>query len=47
MANQTKDKIDLKDIVLNAKKLKLFLNGAQLTYQLPDGLYRIYNENIR
>lgn len=40
-----KDKIDLKDIVLNAKKLKLFLNGAQLTYQLPDGLYRIYNEN--
>lgn len=40
-----KDKIHLKDIVLNEKRLKLFLNGVQLTYHLPDGLYRIYNED--
>lgn len=40
-----KDKIHLKDIVLNEKRLKLFLNGVQLTYRLPDGLYRIYNED--
>jgi len=32
-------------ITLNEKKLQLFLNGVQLTYQIPDGLYRIYSEN--
>lgn len=33
------------DIKLNSKKLQLFLNGVQLTYQLKEGLYRIYSEN--
>lgn len=33
------------DIYLDEKKLKLFLNGVQLTYHLEDGLYRIYNGN--
>lgn len=33
------------DITLNEKKLQLFFNGVQLTYQLPDGMYRIYSEN--
>lgn len=32
-------------IKLNSRKLELFLNGVKLTYQLKDGLYRIYNEN--
>jgi tRNA pseudouridine55 synthase len=29
-------------IKLENKKLELFLNGAQLTYKLNDGVYRIY-----
>lgn len=33
------------DIYLNERKLKLFLNGVQLTYNLSEGLYRIYDEN--
>lgn len=33
------------DIILNKKKLTLFSNGVQLTYSLPNGLYRIYTEN--
>ena len=45
MQLKQKDKNDLIDIVLNANKLKLFLNGVQLTYHSPDGLYRIYTEN--
>ena len=32
-------------IKLNSRKLELFLNGVKLTYQLKDGLYRIYNES--
>ncbi len=32
-------------IKLNSRKLELFLNGVKLTYQLKDGLYRIYTEN--
>lgn len=32
-------------IILNEKKLQLFLNGVQLTYKLSDGLYKIYREN--
>ena len=32
-------------IKLNSRKLELFLNGVNLTYQLKDGLYRIYSEN--
>lgn len=30
-------------ISLNEYKLKLFLNGVQLTYNLEDGIYKIYN----
>ena len=32
-------------IKLNNRKLELFLNGVKLTYQLKNGLYRIYDEN--
>lgn len=31
-------------IDLNARKLGLFLNGVMLTYNLKDGVYRIYND---
>lgn len=31
-------------IQLNAKKLQLFLNGVQLTHELDDGIYTIYND---
>lgn len=31
-------------INLNSKKVKLFLNGVNLEFQLEDGIYRIYNE---
>ena len=30
---------------LNDKKLELFLNGVQLTFELNDGIYRVYNKN--
>lgn len=33
------------NIVLNERKLQLFLNGVQLTYELKDGIYKIYKEN--
>lgn len=33
-----------KNINLNEKKLQLFLNGVQLTWPLPDGVYRIYSK---
>ena len=33
-----------KKIVLNERKLELFLNGVMLTHILEDGLYNIYNE---
>lgn len=32
-------------ISLNEKKLKLFLNGVQLTYDFEDGIYKIYHED--
>lgn len=32
-----------KNINLNEKKLQLFLNGVQLTWPLPDGLYKVYS----
>ena len=32
-------------IKLENKKLQLFLNGVQLTKNMEDGIYRIYNEN--
>jgi len=31
-------------ILLNSQKLQLFLNGVQLTYNLEDGIYRIYSD---
>ena len=31
-------------IYLNEKKLKLFLNGVKLTYNMKNGLYRIYSD---
>ena len=34
-----------KNINLNEKKLQLFLNGVQLTWNLEDGMYRIYCDN--
>ncbi len=34
-----------KNINLNEKKLQLFLNGVQLTWNLEDGIYRIYCDN--
>lgn len=36
---------DLSKIELDSRKLELFLNGLQLTYNLEDGVYRIYNNN--
>ena len=33
-------------INLNDRKLELFLNGVQLTFELEDGVYRVYNKNI-
>ena len=36
---------DYEKIVLNERKLQLFLNGVQLTYELKDGIYKIYKEN--
>ena len=32
-------------IKLNEYKMKLFLNGVQLTYNLDDNIYKIYNTN--
>ena len=34
-----------KNINLNEKKLQLFLNGVQLTWNLENGIYRIYCDN--
>ena len=36
---------DKPKIDLNNRKLELFLNGVQLTHELEEGLYRIYNNN--
>ena len=36
---------DKPKINLNNRKLELFLNGVQLTQELDDGLYRIYNNS--
>lgn len=34
-----------KKIELDDRKLELFLNGVKLTYNMEDGLYKIYNKN--
>lgn len=36
---------DKNTIELDRKKLELFLNGVKLTYNLPQDIYRIYNNN--
>lgn len=36
---------DKERINLNDRKLELFLNGVQLTHELEDNTYRIYNKN--
>ena len=33
------------NIVLNERNFQLLLNGLQLTYELKDGIYKIYKEN--
>ena len=30
---------------LNNKKLELFLNGVMLTYEIDEGIYRVYNNS--
>lgn len=32
-------------IVLNDKKMQLFLNGVMLTFEKADGVYRVYNDD--
>lgn len=32
-------------IVLNNRKLELLLNGVKITYELEDGIYKIYDQN--
>ena len=36
---------ELPKIVLNSRKLELFLNGVMLTFKNEDGIYNIYDEN--
>lgn len=38
--------MDKQKIDLNDRKLELFLNGVQLTHEMSNGLYRIYNHDI-
>lgn len=35
---------DKEKIVLNNRKSELFFNGVKLTFNVPDGVYRIYNQ---
>ena len=35
---------DKNDIKLNANKMKHFINGVKITFKLPDGIYKIYDE---
>ena len=36
---------DFPKLILNSRKLELFLNGVMLTFTYPDGIYNIYDEN--
>lgn len=36
---------DLEDVELNKRKLPLFLNGVKLSFDLKDGIYKIYNNH--
>ena len=37
--------INNESISLDDRKLNLFLNGVKLTYKMPNGIYKIYNNN--
>lgn len=37
--------IDKQKIDLNDRKKELFLNGVRLTFEKPNDIYRIYNNN--
>ena len=37
--------LDKEKINLNNRKEELFLNGVMLTFEYPDGIYRIYNND--
>lgn len=37
--------IDKQEINLNDRKKELFLNGVRLTFEKPNDIYRIYNNN--
>lgn len=34
---------DKEKIILNDRKLELFLNGVLLTFEMPNDIYKIYN----
>lgn len=36
---------DKEKIILDDKKMQLFLNGVQLTYNLPNDSYKVYNQD--
>ena len=36
---------NLPKLILNSRKLELFLNGVLLTFKNPEGVYNIYDEN--
>ncbi len=36
---------DKNKIVINSRKIELYLNGTKLTQPVPDGQYRVYDEN--
>lgn len=36
---------DKESIVLNNRKLELLLNGVKITYELEDGIYKIYDQD--
>lgn len=38
--------MDKPKIALNDRKKELFLNGVRLTFEEPNDIYRIYNNNI-
>ena len=37
--------VDFKTLKLNTRKLELFLNGVMLTFNNPDGIYNIYDQD--
>ena len=37
--------VNFKTLKLNTRKLELFLNGVMLTFNNPDGVYNIYDQD--